>query len=46
MLLPSLHSSLTGRAVSSPVGARPRSEVTGRHDAGGGAKQTADGLNS
>ena len=42
---PALASS-TGHAVSSPVGARPRSEVTGRHDAGSGANQTADGLNS
>jgi hypothetical protein len=42
---PSLPSS-TGREGSSPVGARPRSEVTGRRDAGSGANQTVDGLNS
>ena len=27
-----------------PVGAVPRSEVTGRHDAGSGANETTDGL--
>jgi hypothetical protein len=46
--------SATGREASSPaasditrpVGARPRSEVTGRHDAGSGANETMDGLTS
>jgi hypothetical protein len=32
--------------IKKPVGARPRSEVTGRHDAGSGANETADGLTS
>jgi hypothetical protein len=36
----------TGREVASPVGGRPRSEVTGRHDAGSGANETLDGLTS
>jgi hypothetical protein len=30
--------------ASKPIGAHPRSEVTGRHDAGSGANETADGL--
>ena len=46
--------SATGRETSSPapsdiarsIGARPRSEVTGRHDAGSGANETVDGLTS
>jgi hypothetical protein len=46
--------SITGRDASSivpsdaakPVGAHPRSEVTGRHDAGSGANETVDGLTS
>src|SRR3954452_10454398 len=29
--------------ASKPIGAHPRSEVTGRHDAGSGANETADG---
>lgn len=46
--------SSTGRETSStkpsdiarPIGARPRSAVTGRHDAGSGANETVDGLTS
>jgi hypothetical protein len=46
--------SVTGRESSNTapsdiarrVGARPRSEVTGRHDAGSGANETVDGLTS
>src|SRR5690348_18500315 len=30
--------------ASKPIGAHPRSEVTGRHDAGCGANETVDGL--
>jgi hypothetical protein len=29
-----------------PIGAEPRSSVTGRYDAGSGANETADGLSS
>jgi hypothetical protein len=36
----------TARDVSNAVRARPRSEVTGRHDAGSGANETIDGLTS
>jgi hypothetical protein len=32
--------------IARSVGARPRSEVTGRHDAGSGANETIDGLTS
>jgi hypothetical protein len=32
--------------IAGPIGARPRSEVTGRHDAGSGANETVDGLTS
>jgi hypothetical protein len=32
--------------IKKPVGAKPRSEVTGRHDAGSGANETLDGLTS
>ena len=32
--------------INKPIGARPRSEVTGRHDAGSGANETPDGLSS
>jgi hypothetical protein len=50
----SAHSSSTGGESSSiasrdavePPAARPRSEVTGRHDAGSGANETVDGLTS
>ncbi|MER8808144.1 hypothetical protein [Mesorhizobium australicum] len=30
--------------VDQPIGARPRSEITGRHDEGAGANETIDGL--
>lgn len=30
--------------VKQPIGARPRSEITGRHDEGAGANETIDGL--
>jgi hypothetical protein len=30
--------------ASKPIGAHPRSEVTGRHDEGSGANETAHGL--
>jgi hypothetical protein len=36
----------TGREVPSSAGGRPRSEATGRHDAGSGANETTDGLTS
>ena len=36
----------TGREAPCPVGSHPRSEVTGRHDAGSGANETKDGLTS
>jgi hypothetical protein len=32
--------------VKQPIGAQPRSAVTGRHDSGSGANETADGLNA
>jgi hypothetical protein len=32
--------------IKKPIGARPRSEVTGRHDAGSQANETADGLSA
>src|SRR3954469_9773205 len=32
--------------IATPIGARPRSEVTGRHDAGSGANETGDCLTS
>jgi hypothetical protein len=32
--------------INKPIGAHPRSEVTGRHDAGSGANETADGLSA
>jgi hypothetical protein len=36
-----------GRAEQpEPVGAQPRSGLTGRHDAGSGANETMDGLTS
>jgi hypothetical protein len=31
--------------IAQPVGAEPRSNVTGRHDPGSGANETVDGLN-
>jgi hypothetical protein len=39
-------SSLAGSEINKPIGAQPRSEVTGRHDAGSGANETVDGLTS
>jgi hypothetical protein len=36
----------TGREVLSSDGGSPRSEVTGRHDAGSGANETLEGLTS
>jgi hypothetical protein len=32
--------------IKKPIGERPRSEITGRHDAGSGANETVDGLTS
>jgi hypothetical protein len=32
--------------IKKPIGAHPMSEVTGRHDAGSGANETEDGLDS
>jgi hypothetical protein len=32
--------------INKPIGARPRSEVTGRHDAGSQANETVDGLSA
>ena len=37
-------SALAGSEINRPVGAQPRSEVTGRHDPGSGANETPDGL--
>ena len=37
--------SVANRDIAKPeVGARPRSEITGKHDEGAGANETADGL--
>jgi len=30
--------------INKPIGAQPRSRITGRHDAGSGANETDDGL--
>ncbi|RUX72356.1 hypothetical protein EN925_24030 [Mesorhizobium sp. M7A.F.Ca.US.006.04.2.1] len=30
--------------IEQPIGAQPRSEITGRHDEGAGANETVDGL--
>ena len=30
--------------IKKPIGAQPRSEITGRHDPGSGANETVDGL--
>ena len=35
-----------GEIAKRPGGGCPRSEITGRHDAGSGANETIDGLNS
>lgn len=37
---------IAGSEIKKPIGAQPRSEVTGRHDAGSQANETEDGLNS
>jgi hypothetical protein len=37
---------VAGSEIKKPIGAQPRSEVTGRHDAGSGANETVDGLTS
>jgi hypothetical protein len=37
---------IAGSEIKKPVGAKPRSEVTRRHDAGSGANETSEGLNS
>jgi len=37
---------LPGSEIARPLGGQPRSEITGRHDAGSGANETIDGLNS
>jgi hypothetical protein len=39
-------SRVAGSEIKKPIGARPRSEVTGRHDEGSDANETTDGLNS
>jgi hypothetical protein len=36
----------TGSELSSNLEGRPRSQITGRHDAGSGANETVDGLTS
>src|SRR5207247_1019098 len=41
-----IESSDLSAEINKPIGARPRSEVTGRHDAGSGANETVDGLTS
>jgi len=35
---------MLGSEIKKPVGAQPRSEITGRHDSGSGANETVDGL--
>ena len=35
---------IVGSEINKPIGAQPRSEVTGRHDEGSGANETKDGL--
>ncbi len=35
---------LAAEEIDQPVGAKPRSNVTGRHDPGSGANETVDGL--
>jgi hypothetical protein len=36
--------SMGASEINQPIGAQPRSEVTGRHDSGSGANETIDGL--
>jgi hypothetical protein len=38
--------SASAEDVAQPVGAQPRSNVTGRHDPGTGANETVDGLSA
>lgn len=35
---------MLGSEIKKPIGAQPRSEITGRHDSGSGANETVDGL--
>jgi hypothetical protein len=37
---------IAGSDIKKPIGAQPRSAVTGQHDAGSEANETTDGLNS
>jgi len=37
-------SAVAGSEINKPIGAQPRSEITGRHDPGSGANETVDGL--
>jgi hypothetical protein len=37
---------VAGSEINKPIGAVPRSAVTGKHDAGSGANETIDGLTS
>ena|SRR5690349_5459233 len=37
---------VAGSEINKPIGAVPRSAVTGKHDAGSGANETVDGLTS
>jgi len=37
---------VAGSEIKKPIGAKPRSQVTGTHDAGSGANETSDGLDS
>jgi hypothetical protein len=39
-------SRLTGSEIDKPIGAQPRSEITGRLDSGSGANETIDELTS
>jgi hypothetical protein len=39
-------SALADLEIRRPLGGRPMSEITGRHDHGSGANETEDGLNS
>jgi hypothetical protein len=37
---------IPAREIARPLGGQPRSEITGRHDAGSGANETIDGMSS
>jgi hypothetical protein len=39
-------SRLVAGEIAQPIGAHPKSEETGKHDAGSGANETIDGLDS